>query len=381
MPAGESLATGIIQRIGEQVSIIKQESKAGQLRFEEVVKDHEEGLRRIQSLLTRDKQGVIKSLNEIHACGHRIVHGGESVSGTTLIDDRMEKIIEDYYDLAPLHNPPNLTGVRAAKKFLSNVPHVACFDTAFHQSLKPVAYMYALPYEFYKRFKIRRYGFHGTSHQYVSRRASRLLNIPMSDIKLITCHLGNGCSITAVNGGKSIDTSMGLTPLEGLIMGTRSGDFDPAIIFHLIRKGFRAEELDVIVNKKSGLIGISGVSNDVRDLIEKANDGIERAALALDMFSYRIKKYIGSYLAILNGCDGIVFTGGIGENAPLLREKIISNMTYCGIALDNDENYSEGQDGERFINTINSKVKLMIIPTNEEIAIAQETYSLINNNT
>ncbi|MBN1154199.1 acetate kinase [candidate division KSB1 bacterium] len=376
MPECASLAAGIIQRIGEESSIIKQESANGEVKFEQPIKNHEEGLELIQSLLTQNDHAIIQTLDEIDACGHRIVHGGESISGSVLIDDQVETIIEEYFDLAPLHNPPNLIGVRAAKKFLTNVPHIACFDTAFHQTLTPIAYMYALPYEFYQKFKIRKYGFHGTSHLYVARRAAKLLNIPMEQVKLITCHLGNGCSITAVEHGKSVDTSMGLTPLEGLIMGTRTGDFDPAIVFHLIRKGYRAEELDVIANKRSGLLGISGISNDVRDLVNKAETGHERARLALEMFCYRLKKYIGSYLAVLNGCDGIVFTGGIGENASILREWTIANISALGITLDHQKNDEAGSN-ERFINSPDSKIKIMVIPTNEEIAIALETYDIM----
>jgi len=378
LPAGTPLATGIIQRIGEEFSIIKQESDNGNITFEQPVKNHEEGMQIIQSLLTQNDHAIIQSFDEIEACGHRIVHGGESISGSVLIDTNIEKIIQDYFDLAPLHNPPNLVGVRAAKKFLPHIPHIACFDTAFHQSLRPIAYMYALPYEFYSQFKIRKYGFHGTSHQYVMRRASKLLNKSIESIKLITCHLGNGCSITAVAQGKSVDTSMGLTPLEGLIMGTRSGDFDPAIVFHLIRKGFRAEEIDVIANKKSGLLGVSGISNDVRDLIEKSTTGNERARLALAMFCYRLKKYIGSYMAVLNGCDGIVFTGGIGENAAMLREQTVSDMESLGIILDATKN-NDGGSKERFINSTDSRVKIMVIPTNEESAIASETYDIAIN--
>jgi len=281
--------------------------------------------------------------------------------------------------LAPLHNPPNLIGIKASKKVLGDkVPQVACFDTAFHASIPEKAYLYALPYEMYEKFKIRRYGFHGTSHRYVARKAAEMLGIDKYKLNAITAHLGNGCSMAAVKDGKSVDTSMGLTPLEGLVMGTRTGDFDPAIIFYLLKKGYEAKDIDGICNKKSGLIGISGLSNDVRDLEEKAKAGEKRAKLALDIFAYRIKKYVGSYLAVLNGCDCVIVTGGIGENGVTMRKRAFENLEALGIKIDDAKNavMVGGKGGE--ITTADSKVKVLVVPTNEEGAIAGDTYALIS---
>ncbi len=315
-------------------------------------------------------------MSEIGACGHRVVHGGEAFTGSVIVNEELEKVIEQYSELAPLHNPPNLTGIRAVGVIMGSVPQVVCFDTAFHQSIPEVAYLYALPHEMYERYKVRRYGFHGTSHRFVARRAAELLGKGKYDVNLITCHLGNGCSITAVREGRSVDTSMGLTPLEGVVMGTRSGDVDPAVIFHLVRKGYKLEELDTIFNKRSGLLGISGVSNDVRDLEKKAAEGHEKCRLALDIFAYRIRKYIGAYMAVLNGCDAVVFTGGIGENGIAMRKRILENMENIGIRLDNYKNRAvSGREGE--IHKKDSRVKLLVIPTDEEGAIARDTYEIV----
>ncbi len=377
MPKGDVLAKGLVQRIGDGQSEAKQESAKGKIEIKEPIKNHQAGLEVIQKMLTDSEKGAIASMSEVSACGHRVVHGGEAFTGSVILDDKAIKAIEDYSELAPLHNPPNLTGIYEAQKMLgSNVPQVACFDTAFHQTIPEVAYLYGLPYEMYKELHIRKYGFHGTSHRYVARKAASVLDKDKYKVDVITCHLGNGCSIAAVKEGKSVDTSMGLTPLEGLVMGTRTGDLDPAIIFHLVRKGYKPEELDKLFNKKSGLIGISEISNDVRDLEEKASAGNKRAKLALDIFAYRIKKYIGSYLAVLNSCDAIVFTGGIGENGKEMRKRIISGMENIGVELDDSKNSDVvGEQGE--IQSDSSKVKVLVIPTNEEAAIAGDTYEIV----
>jgi len=376
MPDRTLLAKGLVQRIGEEVSEASQKAGDAEITIDQSIDNHEQGLQVIRKMLTDPDKGAIGSMSEIAACGHRVVHGGEAFSGSVAIDEELEKVIEEYSDLAPLHNPPNLTGIREAKKMLgSEILQVACFDTAFHQTIPEVAYLYALPYNMYEEYKIRRYGFHGTSHRYIARRAAKLLNMDKTEADLITCHLGNGCSITAVQKGKSIDTSMGLTPLEGLVMGTRTGDFDPAIIFHLARKGHAPEDLDKLCNKKSGLLGISGISNDVRNLEEKAEQGEAKAALALDIFAYRIRKYIGAYLAVLNGCNAIVFAGGIGENAVAMRKCILKDMENLGVSLDDQKNKAiRGKEGD--ISADDSAVKIFVIPTDEEGAIAGDTYTI-----
>ncbi|MBN1670393.1 MAG: acetate kinase [Kiritimatiellae bacterium] len=373
MPAETVLAKGLIQRVGEAGSEAVQRTNGTELRVERPVPDHRAGLEVVKELLTREDGGPLRSLAEIGACGHRVVHGGERVTGSVRIDAELQQIVDEYADLAPLHNPPNLTGIRAAIEMLGAIPQVACFDTAFHQSIPKTAYLYGLPYELYERFRIRKYGFHGTSHRYVAGRAAQLLGKPEAETDLITCHLGNGCSMAAVRGGKSVDTTMGLTPLEGLVMGTRTGDFDPAIVFYLLRKGYTGGELDTLCNKKSGLLGIAGQSNDVRDLEEQAGAGSEQARLALDIFAYRVRKYIGAYLAVLNGCDAVVFTGGIGENDARMRERILCDLDALGIVLDPARNDATVGTAGR-IQAPESRVALLVIPTNEELAIAQETF-------
>jgi acetate kinase len=307
--------------------------------------------------------------------GHRVVHGGEEFTGSVIIDEKVIASIEKFADLAPLHNPPNLAGIRAAQHYLANTTQVACFDTAFHATIPKVAYMYALPYELYEKYGIRRYGFHGISHRYVARRAAALMGKGKYEINAITCHLGNGCSITAVKNGHSIDTSMGLTPLEGVPMGTRSGDLDPAILFYLEDKGYDVKTLKTLCNKQSGLLGLSGVSNDVRDLEDLAGKGNERAKLAIEVFCYRIKKYIGAYAAVLDTVDAVVFTGGIGENAVLMREKICDAVSQIGLELDRLANRAAVAK-EAQVSTKESKVKVFVIPTNEQVAIANDTYEL-----
>ena len=376
MPDGKVITKGLVERIGEDNSKASQKTGENLIEIEKKVADHRQALDIIEKMLTDSEKGPIKSMSEIGACGHRVVHGGEAFTGSVIVNEELEKVIEQYSELAPLHNPPNLTGIRAAREIMGSVPQVACFDTAFHQSIPGVAYLYALPHEIYEKYKVRRYGFHGTSHRFVARRAAELLGKGKYDVNLITCHLGNGCSITAVREGKSVDTSMGLTPLEGVAMGTRSGDVDPAVIFHLVRKGYTLEELDAIFNKRSGLLGISGVSNDVRDLEKKAAEGHENSKLALDIFAYRIRKYIGAYMAVLNGCDAVVLTGGIGENGSAMRKRILDNMENIGIRLDNDKNRAvAGREGE--IHSRESHVKLLVIPTDEEGAIARDTYEIV----
>jgi acetate kinase len=329
----------------------------------------------ILDTLTDKDVGVIEDISQIGAVGHRVVHGGEEFTGSVVIDEKVVASIEKFADLAPLHNPLNLMGIRAAQYNLPHTRQVACFDTAFHTTIPEVAYMYALPYELYEKHRVRRYGFHGTSHRYVARRGAVLMGKGKYDINVITCHLGNGCSVTAVKKGRSIDTSMGLTPLEGVVMGTRSGDFDPAILFYLAEKGYDMKTLNDLCNKKSGLLGISGKSNDMRNLTALAEKGESRARLAIDIFCYRIKKYIGAYTAVLDTLDAVVFTGGIGENAVEVRAGICSGLSWIGIEIDQRKNSAaRGKEGE--ISSSNSKVKVFVIPTDEEAAIAHDTYEL-----
>ena len=360
MPAGTVLAKGGITRIGES--------------GEDAVPDHRAAVAHMLEELTDTKCGAIRSVDEIDACGHRVVHGGDVCSGSRIIDDELVALIESFSDLAPLHNPPNLTGIREMRRVLGDTPQVAVFDTAFHQTIPEHAWRYALPEELYREHRIRRYGFHGTSHRYVAARARELLEVAQDASDLITCHLGNGCSITAVKGGRSVDTSMGFTPLEGVMMGTRTGSFDPAVLLYLAGKGIATEALDRMVNKESGLLGISGVSNDVRDLEKAAADGNDRAALALEMFAYQVRKTIGAYLAVLGSCRAIVLTGGIGENAAAMRTRILGGLDGLGIALDVDANMAEAS-GERDIAADDSPVRILVIPTDEERAIAEETYT------
>jgi len=375
MPQAALLARGLLERIGER------DSKLIYRRGDEVhekaesAADHEEGMSLILDALVAPESGVISHVSEIGACGHRVVHGGEEFTGSVLIDDRVIASIEKFADLAPLHNPANLTGIRAAQRKLPGIPQVACFDTAFHSTIPEVAYTYALPRELYEKYRIRRYGFHGISHRYVARRAAEILGRGKYEVNLITCHLGNGCSVTAVKNGRSVDTSMGLTPLEGLVMGTRSGDFDPAILFYLGEKGYDMDALNTLCNKKSGLLGLSGVSNDMRNLIELAAEGNERARLAIEVFSYRLKKYIGAYAAVLGTLDGVIFTGGIGENAVKVRELSVSGLADLGIAIDHKKN-SQTFQTEADISAEGSRVKVFVIPTNEEAAIAKDTFAL-----
>ncbi|MFH1883483.1 MAG: acetate kinase [Planctomycetota bacterium] len=377
MPQAEVLAHGLVERIGEETSELSHFFHDKTYTLSTKAEDVGKAMELILETLADKEVGVLQRISEIGAVGHRVVHGGEEFTGSVIIDEKVIASIEKFADLAPLHNPPNLAGILAAQRNLPNAKQVACFDTAFHATIPKVAYMYALPYELYEKYGIRRYGFHGISHRYVARRAAAIMGKGKYDINAITCHLGNGCSVTAVKQGESIDTSMGLTPLEGVPMGTRSGDLDPAILFYLADKGYGAKALKTLCNKQSGLLGLSGISNDMRNLEEFAKKGNARAKLAIDVFCYRIKKYIGAYAAVLDTVDAVVFTGGIGENAVFLREKICNAVTQIGVQLD----YAANQTAiakEAEINTKDSKVKVFVIPTNEQAAIANDTYELAN---
>ena len=330
----------------------------------------------IFEILLDTEKGVLQNLNDIVAVGHRVVHGGSRFGNSALITSEVETAINQCVPLAPLHNPYNLGGIRACRQALPHAAHVAVFDTAFHQTMPDYAYMYALPRSLYERYDIRRYGFHGTSHRYISMRAAEILGRPLTSLKLITCHLGNGCSITAIDQGKSVDTSMGLTPLEGLMMGTRCGDIDPAIIFHLMEEGqMSADTINQMLNRESGLLGVSGIASDVRDLFQAVAEGNSQAVLALNMFSYRVRQYIGKYAAVLGGLDALIFTAGIGENAPSIRATICENLEFLGVHLDEEKNQSS--EMEKAIHQEAAPVKLLVVPTNEELMIARDTLRLI----
>ena len=370
------LAKGLCERIGIDGMLTYQPEGGEKEKSEIAMPTHTEAINAVLAALTNEKSGVIKSLSEVGAVGHRVVHGGEKFTSSCLINDESMKAIEECNDLAPLHNPANLIGIRACQELMPGVPMVAVFDTAFHQTMPDVAYTYGIPYEYYEKYKVRRYGFHGTSHSYVSKRTAEIVGKPYDQMKIIVCHLGNGASISAVNCGKSVDTSMGLTPLEGLVMGTRSGDLDPAIIDFVGKKeGLSLDEMNEALNKKSGMLGISGVSSDGRDLEAAAETGNKRAQLALDVFDYRVIKYIGAYAAAMNGVDAIAFTAGIGENNIKMRKDVCSSLTYLGVKLDEEKNNVRGE--ERIISADDSKVQVLLVPTNEELAIARETLALV----
>jgi acetate kinase len=376
MPQRSVLAKGQVERIGEDGATLHFEADAHSYRVEQPVANHEQGMQLLLDSLVSSEDHSLDDLSEITAVGHRVVHGGETLTDSVLIDQQVIESIERCADLAPLHNPTNLTGIQAAMHSLPDVPHVACFDTAFHASIPKVAHLYALPYEIYKRYGVRRYGFHGSSHRFVADRTAFLLGQAPEQTNCITVHLGNGCSMTAVRGGKSVDTSMGLTPLEGLVMGTRSGDIDPAILFYLADKGFEIGELNTLCNKQSGLLGISGESNDMRTLSEKAREGCEMAQLAIEIFCYRVKKYIGAYVAVLGRVDAISFTGGIGEHAPDVRARICQDLETLGICLDKQKNL-DNVAGEGLISTAESRVQLLVVPTDEEGVIAADTFEIV----
>ncbi len=372
------LAKGVVEKIGLKGSFLKNERYDGnKVKLEGEILDHQSGIEYILGMMISKERGVIKGLDEIDAVGHRVVHGGETFQGSCYLDDETIRGIEDCSDLAPLHNPANLKGIYAMKNLLPDVPQVGVFDTSFHQTMPDYSFMYALPYSLYKKYGIRRYGFHGTSHSYVSVRACQILNVDYNSLKIITCHLGNGASITAIRNGKSVDTSMGLTPVEGLIMGTRSGDVDAGVLTLIMEK----EEIDysslnTLLNKHSGVLGISGISSDMREIETAAMEGDERADLALKMYNYRVKKYIGAYAAAMGGVDLLIFTGGIGENACETREIICKDLEFIGIQFDRQKN--EGVRGkEMIISKESSRVTVMVVPTNEELVIATETLDIV----
>lgn len=371
----KNLCKGLVERIGAVTSIVKHEPEGhSHTKSTRTIANHSEALQEIMNFLLDTENQIIESPSDIKAVGHRVVHGGEMFKDSVLIDSDVTAAIEQAFDLAPLHNPPNLMGIQAAQKNLPDIPHVAVFDTAFHHSLPNKAFIYGIPNRLYRRYKIRKYGFHGTSHYYVSRQYYKTTGKKAENTKVITCHLGNGASIAAVDGGKSVDTSMGFTPLSGLVMGTRSGDIDPSILFYLIEK----EELSLanvhaLLNRHSGLLGVSGYASDMRDLIEEAKNGDRRCQQAIDLFCYKIKQYTGSYIATMNGCDAIIFTAGIGENAPLIRQKSLTGMDYLGIEVDEEKNNSAERGTVQKISTDSSKTDVYVIPTNEELVIAIDT--------
>lgn len=373
----EVLAKGLCERIGIDGRLTYQPAGGDKAVSEKAMPTHTEAIQFVIDALTDAETGVVKSLDEIGAVGHRVVHGGEKFASSVVITEDVLKAIEECNDLAPLHNPANLIGINACQKLMPNTPMVAVFDTAFHQTMPEKAYLYGLPYEYYEKYGVRRYGFHGTSHSFVSKHAAEFLGLDLDNSKIIVAHLGNGASISAVLNGKCVDTSMGLTPLEGLVMGTRSGDMDPAIMEYLAKK----EDLDIagvmnVLNKKSGVFGLSkGLSSDFRDLTAAMNDGNPYANAAIEVFCYRVAKYIGSYAAAMNGVDAIAFTAGIGENVAIVRQKVCECLEYLGVSLDQEANKLFGDD--RLISTADSKVKVAVIPTNEELAIARETVALV----
>ena len=373
----EVLAKGLCERIGIDGRLTYQPAGGDKAVSDKAMPTHTEAIQFVIDALTDSETGVVKSLDEIGAVGHRVVHGGEKFANSVVITEDVLKAIEECNDLAPLHNPANLIGINACQKLMPNTPMVAVFDTAFHQTMPEKAYLYGLPYEYYEKYGVRRYGFHGTSHSFVSKHAAEFLGLDLENSKIIVAHLGNGASISAVLNGKCVDTSMGLTPLEGLVMGTRSGDMDPAIMEYLAKK----EDLDIagvmnVLNKKSGVFGLSkGLSSDFRDLTEAMENGNKYATAAVEVFCYRVAKYIGSYVAAMNGVDAIAFTAGIGENAYIVREKVCEYLRYLGLELNAEENKKRGED--LVISTADSKVKVAVIPTNEELAIARETVALV----
>ncbi len=371
------LAKGLCDRIGIEGSYLKHAKAEGDaVIVESPMPDHKVAIGKVLEALTDKEMGVIADMSEIDAVGHRVVHGGESFSKSVLIDEKVMQAIRDCIELAPLHNPPNIIGIEACQQLMPNTPMVAVFDTAFHQTMPAKSYIYAVPYEAYEKYGVRKYGFHGTSHKYVSAKAAEFLGKPLEELKMITCHLGNGSSICAVKNGKAMDTTMGFTPLDGILMGTRSGSIDPAILTFLMGKeGMDAKAMDTYLNKKSGVLGVSGVSSDFRDLDKAAEEGNERAQLALDMFTYRVTKYIGEYAAAMNGVDVILFTAGVGENNPILRRDVCNGLTYLGIEIDEQANNRRG--GVFEFSTPNSKVKVLVVSTNEELAIARDTKQVL----
>lgn len=370
------LAKGLCERIGIEGSNLQHTNvgKDTKTKIEKPMKDHGDAIQMVIDALVDGEIGVIKSMDEIGAVGHRVVHGAEEFANSCLITEAVMKALEKCTPLAPLHNPPNIIGINACTKIMPNVPQVAVFDTAFHQTMPAKAFMYALPYECYEEDRIRKYGFHGTSHKYVSQQAAKVLGKAPEDLKIVTCHLGNGSSISAVDGGKCVDTSMGFTPLDGVPMGTRTGSMDPAVVTFLLNKGMTAAEVDNLMNKKSGVQGVSGVSSDFRDLSAAAKEGNNRAQLALDMFTYQVKKYIGSYAAAMGGVDAVVFTAGVGENDAATRKAIVDGLGFMGIAIDDEKNSTRGTVD---ITAEGASVRTLVIPTNEELMIAIDTKKIV----
>ncbi len=367
------LAKGLVERIGLPGSILIHRPGEAKVEIEAEIENHDKAISMVLAALTDANHGVVKSLDEINAVGHRVVHGGEAFSGSVEITPAVMEALKANVELAPLHNPPNIMGIEACTKLMPGTPQCGVFDTAFHQTMPAEAYIYALPYEYYEKYKIRRYGFHGTSHRFVSERALSMLNNPQA--KVITCHLGNGASLAAINAGKSVDTSMGMTPLEGLVMGTRSGDIDPALIeFIMNKENLNINQMNNVLNKQSGVLGISGVSSDFRDIEGAADQGNKRAQLALDRFAYVVKKYIGSYAAAMDGVDAIVFTAGLGENSAFMRSKICGGLSFLGIEIDEEKNAKRGEEIE--ITKPGCKTKVFVIPTNEELVIARDTQGI-----
>ena len=378
MERKEVIAQGGVEKIGMKGSFLMLTLPDGQkVMLEGEILEHRAGIEYILGVLLSEKYGCIKSLNEIDAVGHRVVHGGERINASMLITDKVIEILNDCIELAPLHNPPNLKGIYAIKELMPDTPQVGVFDTAFHQTMPDYAYTYGIPYALYEKYGIRRYGFHGTSHRYVSKRACDFLGVPYEEQRIISAHIGNGCSVTAIKGGKSIDTSMGMTPVEGLIMGTRSGDLDPGVISYIMEKEHMGTKgISTLLNKFSGILGISGVSSDMREIQAAIDNGNKRAILAMNTYNYRIKKYIGSYAAVLGGADILVFTGGVGENQAITRSDVCKNMEFMGIELDEELNAAV-RAKEGIISKPSSRVKVVIIPTDEELTIAKDTEEIL----
>ena len=372
------MAKGLCERIGIDGSKLTHKNvlKKSETVFEKPMKDHSDAISAVISALVAADCGVISSMNEIDAVGHRVVHGSEIFADSCVIDAKVKEALNECSPLAPLHNPANIIGIEACEKLMPGIPQVAVFDTAFHQTMPKHAFMYALPYEYYEKYKIRKFGFHGTSHRFVSAEAAKILNKPIEELKIITCHLGNGSSVSAVCGGKCIDTSMGFTPLDGVVMGTRTGSMDPAVVTYIMEnEGLSAKEADNLMNKKSGVFGVSGVSSDFRDLTKASEEGNDRAKLAIDMFTYSVKKLIGAYAAAMGGVDAVVFTAGVGENDAQSRKAIVSGLEFLGIKIDDEANKVRGQVKD--ISAADAKVKTLVIPTNEELMIALDTKKLV----
>ncbi len=382
MPQEKILARGLLEKIGLSGSMLHHSrEESSKIEISTEIKDHHQGLRIVLETLSHPQYGAIEQIDEINAVGHRIVHGGEKYTASCLVNDNLVSAVRKFCELAPLHNPPNLAGIEACEELLSSVPQVAVFDTAFHQTIADHAYLYAIPYAYYEKYRVRRYGFHGTSHRYVALRAARMLGKPLTELKIITCHLGNGCSITAVKGGRSVETSMGFTPLEGLVMGTRSGDLDPAVAFYLMEKlNLSVSEMKQILNRESGLLGVSEIGNDMRDIWKAKEAGNPRADLSLRIFWHRLKKYIGAYAAVMNGLDILVFTAGIGENDYRTRQKVCEGMDYLGIEIDKKKNAAV-QGEKAIISAASSRAKVLVVPTNEELMIARDTYEITKRKT